>query len=322
VLTDFVEVARGPHRADIVGNGGVVVELQHSPISAEDIAARESHYGNMVWLFDATHRFIYMKSGQRAFFSLGQTKHLDLCRKPVFLDFGFDVVEVERFTDAITMVSGFGVVRSREWFAEAFLSDVHRPESRANDPYVPEGGTSDPWARKSPVWKVKHPTRWMNPATGQIVTYPTWTEYIWLRYGTRMGSDRRETVWDYDRVIDHHPEIANDWTKESLRRMEDFLHGKVVILGGLLRVLPIPADIIRVNRTVSATQQTLQEAEDHIQAGRLPILKDTTKQSLLEKARQHEISQYGRPLRPDPQHDSRQGVGQPSLFNAVDPSGQ
>ena len=162
----------------------------------------------------------------------------------------------------------------------------------------------------------------MNPATGQIVTYPTWTEYIWLRYGTRMGSDRRETVWDYDRVIDHHPEIANDWTKESLRRMEDFLHGKVVILGGLLRVLPIPADIIRVNRTVSATQQTLQEAEDHIQAGRLPILKDTTKQSLLEKARQHEISQYGRPLRPDPQHDSRQGVGQPSLFNAVDPSGQ
>jgi hypothetical protein len=63
----------------------------------------------MVWLFDATQRFAYMKSAQRAFFSLGQTKHLDFCKKPVFLDFGFDVVEVEQFTDAITMVSGFGL---------------------------------------------------------------------------------------------------------------------------------------------------------------------------------------------------------------------
>ena len=60
------------------------------------------------------------------FFSFGQTKHLDLCKKPVFLDFGFDVVQVECFTDAINMVSGFGLVRSREWFADAFLSDVAR----------------------------------------------------------------------------------------------------------------------------------------------------------------------------------------------------
>jgi hypothetical protein len=114
VQMEFVEVVRGPHRADIVGNGGVVIELQHSPISAEDIAARETHYGDMVWLFDATQRFAYMKSGERAFFTLGQTKHLELCSKPVFLDFGFDIVEVERFTDAITMVSGLGLVRSRE----------------------------------------------------------------------------------------------------------------------------------------------------------------------------------------------------------------
>jgi hypothetical protein len=42
------------HRADIVGNRGVVVELQHSLISNEDVRAREAFYGKMVWLFDAT----------------------------------------------------------------------------------------------------------------------------------------------------------------------------------------------------------------------------------------------------------------------------
>ena len=42
------------HRADIVGNYGTVVELQHSQISPEVIAARESFYGRMVWLFDAS----------------------------------------------------------------------------------------------------------------------------------------------------------------------------------------------------------------------------------------------------------------------------
>jgi len=40
------------HRADILTDDGCVVELQHSPISVEDIRNRESFYGNMVWLFD------------------------------------------------------------------------------------------------------------------------------------------------------------------------------------------------------------------------------------------------------------------------------
>jgi hypothetical protein len=44
---------RTPPRADIVTASGVVVELQHSPISAETIAEREAFYGRMVWVFDA-----------------------------------------------------------------------------------------------------------------------------------------------------------------------------------------------------------------------------------------------------------------------------
>ena len=65
-----VEVVVAPHRADIMGNDDVVLELQHSAISAEDIAAREAFYGNMVWLFDATERFELLNSGRRTFFSL------------------------------------------------------------------------------------------------------------------------------------------------------------------------------------------------------------------------------------------------------------
>src|SRR5882724_3925211 len=76
-----VEMPCGEHRADIVGNGGAVIELQHSAISADEIRAREEFYGDMVWLFDATHRFRAVESGDWAFFSLSRTKYLPRCRK-------------------------------------------------------------------------------------------------------------------------------------------------------------------------------------------------------------------------------------------------
>jgi hypothetical protein len=45
----------GPHRADVVADDGTVVELQHSPISLQEIRAREDFYGHdsMIWVFDA-----------------------------------------------------------------------------------------------------------------------------------------------------------------------------------------------------------------------------------------------------------------------------
>ena len=45
----FQEVRIGNHRADIVGNKGIVIELQHSPISPNEIQEREMFYKNMVW---------------------------------------------------------------------------------------------------------------------------------------------------------------------------------------------------------------------------------------------------------------------------------
>lgn len=313
VRTDSIEIARGPHRADIVGNDGVVVELQHSSISAEDIAAREAFYGNMVWLFDATERFAYVNQGDRAFFSFGKTKHLELCKKPVFLDFGFDVLEVEQFSGAVTMLSGFGIARSREWFAKRFLSDCLLPGNRAAEFYIPKGGGTDPWSGKNPVWKLKHETRWIDSATGKAVTLPKWTEYIKLNYYSYKVGDSANKRFDYDKVIERHPEIANGWVPESLRQMKELLAGTPIILAGRLRVLPLPATSIPVNSTVSAMRHLLELAEGHIQAGRIPVLQDTTKTKLLERASEYERRRYGGTAPPAP--SKQDSSSQLSLFD-------
>jgi ribosomal protein L37AE/L43A len=47
------EVVMPPHRADIYGNFNVVIELQHSSISPEEISKREEFYKKMIWIIDA-----------------------------------------------------------------------------------------------------------------------------------------------------------------------------------------------------------------------------------------------------------------------------
>lgn len=240
----------------------------------------------------STHGFASVSLGGRSFFSLGRAKHLELCKRPVFLDFGFHMVEVEQFTDTITMVSGFGVVRTREWFVNTFLSAVRQPESRTDAPFVPERDRSTPWDTKSPAWKLKHDTQWIDPNTGRVVTRPKWTEYIKLDYMHWTRGDSQNKWYDYDLVIDRHPDIANGWTKDGLRQMMDFLGGTAAILGGLLRVLPSPATNIPAPPSVSSAKHLLAIAEGHILAGRLPVLRQTTKSGLIEKAREHAMRFY------------------------------
>ena len=45
------------HRADAVTPGGVVIEFQHSSISADEVIERESFCQNMVWVIDGTKAF-------------------------------------------------------------------------------------------------------------------------------------------------------------------------------------------------------------------------------------------------------------------------
>jgi competence CoiA-like predicted nuclease len=47
------EVTIGCHRADIVTTDGMVVELQASSISPQEIRAREAEYRRMVWVIKA-----------------------------------------------------------------------------------------------------------------------------------------------------------------------------------------------------------------------------------------------------------------------------
>ena len=58
---EYVEVSvrKGgvSHRADIRTSEGVVIELQHSPLSPDEIAEREEFYGRMVWVFDVEEPF-------------------------------------------------------------------------------------------------------------------------------------------------------------------------------------------------------------------------------------------------------------------------
>lgn len=82
------------HRADIVGDEGTVIELQHSAISPETIHERENFYENMIWIFDAS-------SKQRDFRRVNSLTEIEFqfrwlypkrsvisCEHPVYLDFG------------------------------------------------------------------------------------------------------------------------------------------------------------------------------------------------------------------------------------------
>jgi hypothetical protein len=217
---------------------------------------------------------------------------------------------VERFTDSISMVSGFGLVRSREWFAEAFLSDVRQPGHSADEQLIPEAKASDPWAGKNPVWTLKYATKWIDPASNRALTYRKWTEYIMLTQGRYIVGDSQNVTWDCDVVIDRHPEIANGWTKDELRQMKDFFMGPTVILGGLLRLLP--PNLMKMERTVSSTEFFLRLAEGHARAGRLPIMEESEKKRLLELAKQYEIREFKRPMRPEARQSEPK---QKSLFD-------
>lgn len=299
VEADSVEVVLAPHRADILGNDDVVVELQHSAISAEDIAAREAFYGNMVWLFDATGRFDLLNTGRRTFFSFLRTKHIPLCTKPVFLDFGGMIVEVESFTDALAKLDGYGITRTPAWFADRFLSSKLRPLACA--PSAADRRVR--WTRHNRFSKLEYPTLWNAPAEGKSIRIEKDQISIHCNWYRPQGLLTKEFEWE--RLIDHHPLIANGWTKPELIATEQFLKGTILIVDGLLRVMPSAPKDIPVEMTQAVARAHLARIDGHIAAGRVPILKEETKAALLEKARQYEQQLYGRRSKPDPQ---------PSLF--------
>lgn len=54
------------HIADVKTPKGLVIEFQHSPISPEEIRAREAFYGEMIWIVDGT------RGLDASFFNMGK----------------------------------------------------------------------------------------------------------------------------------------------------------------------------------------------------------------------------------------------------------
>jgi len=285
VQVEHVEVVMGPHIADIVGFGNCVIELQHSPISVDDIAAHEEFYRNMVWVFDATERFEMITVGRRTFFAFGRTKHIEVCTKPVFLDFGTVLVEVEAFSNAVAYVDGFGRTRSREWFAERYLSD------RLQGGATPRSSRSHGqcrWSKHERYKRTSNPSRWNDPEKNISAIIPKDSVHIPFIY-----QFRQPPVNEWERIVNEHPQVANGWTKDELTDMKQLLNGELMILDGFLRLMPSPPDEIQVERTALEMRACLDRVDEHIAVGRIPILKDTTKQQLLEKAEAYEKRRYG-----------------------------
>jgi hypothetical protein len=276
LLNSAVEVVMENHRADIVGNNSTVVELQHSPIKAEDIAARETFYGNMVWLFDATERFRFIDSGDRVFFSLGRAeRHSPIrgCRKPVFLDFGDTVIQVEFLTDDLDRFSGFGLPRTREWFRQQYLSEVLgdgeivEPPVRAEVPFLHWEGNSCPYR------KMMASTRWIDPATHTELLIDTNATYIPVNYGWNLPGGGSKPVKEM--IIENMPQLANGWTVSEIHDLTKWLSARAVILGGRLRLIPAKLEAMERFAAKESPSQVLDRIRGHIAAGRVPILDDT-----------------------------------------------
>ena len=287
VAEQYVEVTIGPHRADIVGNSRLVVELQHSPLAPAEIEAREQFYGSMIWLFDATGRFPCVPSGDRVFFSFGGTKHIEVCKGPVFLDCGSYIVEVEGFAGTFEKFSGFGRLRDRRWFASRFLSEVMKiglPSPRE----LQDLPRADEWRGKQPWRLTETASSWRSPETGSEFVVPARTPYLPLNYKWRSSAG---DVWAD--VIGRHPGIANGWTEAEFVDMKHLLSAAPMVLEGRLRLMPASLERMQVDCSAATIRRWVANADAHIQAGRIPVLKPYTLQSLIARAEKRDIERYG-----------------------------
>ena len=154
--TENCEVVMPPHRADILGNFDVVIELQHSSISIDEIKERERFYKKMIWLVDA-HDFVdnlvffrnTEKRVRKTWSSDGvlwkfpdcelvlSWKYVRKCWLPMF---GAQMPVMLDFSKKNVPVWGErSVSESLFWLQEFYLpSDVHRRDYSIGGRFVPK----------------------------------------------------------------------------------------------------------------------------------------------------------------------------------------
>ena len=67
----YDDVTNEKHIADVKTTAGLVIEIQHSPISNQELQSRETFYDNMIWIVDARE--------QSGYFYLGTSMDLASC---------------------------------------------------------------------------------------------------------------------------------------------------------------------------------------------------------------------------------------------------
>ena len=84
------------HIADIVLPDGVVVEVQHSPISSSEVKRREDFYGDMIWIVDGIENTsfegVYEGTERSAYLVKGGRQWWFTCSKRVVVDTGGGLV--------------------------------------------------------------------------------------------------------------------------------------------------------------------------------------------------------------------------------------
>lgn len=153
VNADSCEIKIGNHRADIVGDDNIVLELQHSSISPEEIESRESCYKNMVWIFNAVpfeSNLLLRKNGEREYdresydeisqglISLARSKYITFrwkhprksiwhAKKPIYFDFGFWLLKINTIHQDIPC-GGWGKPVLKSTFIKRYLSSTIRQD--------------------------------------------------------------------------------------------------------------------------------------------------------------------------------------------------
>jgi hypothetical protein len=139
VIPTACEVRMNNHRADIVGNQGRVIELQHSSIDVNQIMDREEAYGfRMIWLFDCYEAYdgerlsITARDHYYSFRWKWARQHIGWAARPVFLDLGTgDIFWVRKFTvNDQGKCYGWGQMLTYPQFVRRYLSDVLTDEAR------------------------------------------------------------------------------------------------------------------------------------------------------------------------------------------------
>jgi competence CoiA-like predicted nuclease len=126
-IEKFIKKENIWHFADIYSEKKGVTELQHSPISVQDIQAREQFYGKMVWLFDCREAYkegrltIYYHNTYHTFTWKHPKKTIDFVRKPVFFDIGDNKILQISKTSIEGKMYGWGQIIDYKFFITTYV---------------------------------------------------------------------------------------------------------------------------------------------------------------------------------------------------------